>query len=991
MGKLGEILTDEAQRQEFVKSPFPEQVTFLRRDNPDFARLPLDKQIKALREINRIEERVRPARELVAPAAARTAERLQAIKLEERRGPLPIERQEAKRQLEQFQRIVTIPAPIVGGFLEFLAKPLAATAALKRRADAVRQAFDTIFPGDPKSRSVFKNMLSFMAKEVPKEYLALNIETITSIAGLMSMAVPGAAKPAIAAFAKAAKLVKVGKRKSATRALRVGVAQGVKALGQLAAGVGEVATGIQPFRAVRALPTVAEVAVLPAVRAGARAVAVGVTRGVAAAREVATGVPAARTVAAVERGLVPRGAELPEEVIAAGFRGREIAEGGVRQAAQFVKDVEARQVNIFERVSAGELIDNGIVKQQPVISRLVAGGDEGAKLAVEIAKTNNKLASELMRKGFPRQIFERFRGRYVGAPYLADSVPTANLRELTLGVDEMLQEGVQSLKRSRPFVTRPQAAQRFLRRKNAVPKGTDVVPRQVRTIIQENNLKGFAELQNGILAQPGLVSNVAGPGLRRISPEAAVVSRLRGKFVPERVADELLSFQRDVNFMSSPGAIKKVISLYKETLTVDNPLTWMGNILGNTMIASVNRVGSPLTRPAFFAETARQFVKGSPDFDRATVAGVFASGQTARTVEGELVRDIMKTAAAEAKGSDLGLLFNLGASYRKLRPFAPQQLLRRFYQSQDDFFRFLGFRELTKRGIPDPQAAVQARTMFGDLNRTPRVVRSVSSSPLLVMPFVSWQYAILPQLAQSFIKNPMAAVRWKHGLNAWNKVTALAMGEDPSVVDRYNEFRALAQPPGAERQFTLNHPMLLLPLRDAHGQQLGIDLTSFNPYGSALTGGQLALGPVLSTLFSAVTGREIIQEKVGGTIGKDQLAIEIARRANIPPRTVRQIFKAGLLKSAKWENGRPANRAAEILTKTFRTFEIAPSPISGPALSAEEELSRAFGPRLVRLDVPRAAQRAAFETRRRKLEIEEAAKKAPERLVIRELEQGVEQ
>jgi hypothetical protein len=611
-----------------------------------------------------------------------------------------------------------------------------------------------------------------------------------------------------------------------------------------------------------------------------------------------------------------RGIDLTPSLQRASFEAMSEIDRAAREAYEYIQKTSAKNLTDAQYERAADLVDRGILvrrlKMKPALDT-----PEVVKLARSVALDGKKAADRMVASGIPRAAVDKFYERYLPVVYLADEVP--------------LQPARLTPRASRASVG-TEASGRLAERGKGAPGRTPIGDIRVRGAVmraQEGYLAAFAGFQQKV-AQAGHVANKRLPGYVPLeAEEMSLIPALRGRYVPYADAVELHRFAQDAKWLADPSAFQGLLSTYKEMLTVWNPPTHTGNLIGNTLIADAHRVFPAWSFPAYASVALRELAKGGPEVLKADRAGLFGPSSLARGKVRTFIADAMAEVASKSRTpaqmalSGAAAIQKVGLARRAGRTM--REWANEIYHGEDDLFRWLSWKALKRQGLDDRAAAMTAREWFGDPSKVPVLTRRIARNPLMVQPFISWQHAVMPSLMKAAVENPYAFARWGALLDLWNARRAESLGMNPDDLDRLKEFRAMAQPPGIARWWAQNMPMILSPFPPtASGDIQTHDITSFMPWGAAISGRLLTLGAPLTALYEATTGRSLIGHEVGPNIPSDQMPQEVARIFQWGSPAARESIKAALLSQATVVNGVP-NWATRSLLALFRDFEVVPA------------------------------------------------------------------
>ena len=817
-----------------------------------------------------------------------------------------------------------------GKALQVAGTSLVGRDALHRVGNAVRSIPKVATGAEPTAEdtpmSILRKNFLNMTEDAVKEFIALNIESLTSPAALASLGLGAAASAGVRAGVTkalsgevvAGAQALVGAAKGATP---LGVAGGAaKEIGSLLTGVptrtpgtlGGAVIGATAERVTEGVAKIADKIIMPAkgtwwtLKVGAPEL-----RALGAARSLDVPLEAASVRTIARELLAPAGSTLTPELQAARFRMLTNTEKGLVEATEFGQRVARSGLNSGERAAAGALVESGglapftskpgmsipeIRARESAVHMVDMASPEVRKVAEETAAKMDSLREGMEKAGYPPQIFERLQGEYLGRYYTGEAIPVGGTKAVLGKTDKG------PMKITGPEASRMKERGDFTpAEREAMGEITDVGYRAMKTIAHERYLAAYGQFQSEIAKTPGMVSDVAKPGFVKIADESSrsAIPALRGRYVSWDVARELKYFDDAAQEMAHPRFGRAVMSAWKEIVTADNPGVHIGNVLANFMIADMRRLGSPLTAPLFYASTAKALIANGDDVKEAVALGLFSEGMQHRTaLRAELAGAIagaaqdstsaftvtMKAVPAIMKGGGFRAMVTKGRT-----------AMQNLYRAEDDIFRFLAYKDGILRGMTKEQAVQSARRMFVDYSLTPTALRRLGTHPLSPTPFVSWQYGITPQIAKAVAENPMAMVRWGHALDAFNAASAIQIGEDAGFVQRYKDLKAQQASNSTERFGSKNGIVLLLPLRSATGEPMVMDITRYNPLGYVLSGRYVSGNPLMTGLIEMATGVKMYGLSPAGKVGQGEVLSEMVRLTGLPANVVQQAAKAGFL------------------------------------------------------------------------------------------------
>jgi hypothetical protein len=223
---------------------------------------------------------------------------------------------------------------------------------------------------------------------------------------------------------------------------------------------------------------------------------------------------------------------------------------------------------------------------------------------------------------------------------------------------------------------------------------------------------------------------------------------------------------------------------WKQSKTGMNPATHMGNIMSNIQMFDKFNGNVADMIPA-----SKSLWKKDQLYKDALDDGVFGGGVLAHEMN-RGKREILDAYSDAARKFTLGdkgdktvdrLIESIppvALKFAKASKKWTWDLMLNAYQLEDHVFRLALYKKLRAGyeagGVADAgiRAAKEARESFVDYNRTSPLLEILREGPL---PFIAYQYGIVPKLAETAAKRPWKVAKWGLIWHAWNK-----MGEDMS-------------------------------------------------------------------------------------------------------------------------------------------------------------------------------------------------------------------
>jgi hypothetical protein len=269
--------------------------------------------------------------------------------------------------------------------------------------------------------------------------------------------------------------------------------------------------------------------------------------------------------------------------------------------------------------------------------------------------------------------------------------------------------------------------------------------------------------------------------------------KLGGMWVPPEVLDHLSAFdqtqQNELLKMYLKG-----LSLWKEGKTVLNPVSHANNVLSNLTMAHF--AGISYWDIGKYAAAMRDLIKKTPMVEEALDAGLF--GGTFN--QAELLDQMPPQLKALAGMSESRLKRGVDTTWNALSWFIRKPAASA-YQAEDQFFRYLIYRDARLRGLDVEDAIDYSQNYiftYDDLPKTARGLRDFA------LPFFAYTYKVVPPLVNTALEKPWryaapAAALYTVNALMYAMAASLGGGEDEdwwTVIRRYvtdPEFRDKAR------------------------------------------------------------------------------------------------------------------------------------------------------------------------------------------------------
>jgi predicted transcriptional regulator len=260
--------------------------------------------------------------------------------------------------------------------------------------------------------------------------------------------------------------------------------------------------------------------------------------------------------------------------------------------------------------------------------------------------------------------------------------------------------------------------------------------------------------------------------------------KLAGKWVPNEILDQLVAFdttmQNDLTKIYLKG-----LSMWKEGKTVLNPVAHANNILSN--LTTAHFAGVSYWDGHKYVGAISDLVKGNAMVDEAKEAGLF--GGTFNRAElmdamPEPLRALAQMSESKAKKS-VDMIWNAMSLFLR-KP------LGKAYSAEDDFFRYLVYRDARNKGLEPDDAVDYALKYMFSYDDMPKGARFLRDMPL-GLPFFSYTYKIVPALANTALEHPFryaapAVAIYTANAIMYSIAASLGGGEDEewwTVIQRY--------------------------------------------------------------------------------------------------------------------------------------------------------------------------------------------------------------
>jgi hypothetical protein len=429
------------------------------------------------------------------------------------------------------------------------------------------------------------------------------------------------------------------------------------------------------------------------------------------------------------------------------------------------------------------------------------------------------------------------------------------------------------------------------------PKQADIMRREADKMDQLANAKN-AEIS-------GQEKAMEAAGYERI-PENSIYGMLAGVPVKKGIYNDIVGIfnpvpKKGVSIIqriagdehSTLNAATKAWKMGKVAL---NPPSMARNIVSNMFAMHMFAGISPLKMPELVMRAIKERNEGSTDWNNAIDYGLkgttFASQELKQTYDAMLAYN-------KANGGNTGLFGNFALARIMAKNLA--QKGANFYGEIESTFKFATYLDGIDKGMKPSAAMDRANDALFDYSRVDPNIRALRNAPIVGMPFITYNYKVLPKMFEVMRNNPeriLPYVAFAAGL------PAIAMAQLNMNSDELDSMRKTLSD-----QVKNKGSLYFLPFRDSEGHVQYVDLGPYLPwsnltdpfYEAYQNAKEGDIGNIGKQVVSAVTpSTPVAAALVALTTGLDPLT----GRPIMDPRDTAQA-KAASLVSWMWNQATP--------------------------------------------------------------------------------------
>jgi predicted transcriptional regulator len=302
--------------------------------------------------------------------------------------------------------------------------------------------------------------------------------------------------------------------------------------------------------------------------------------------------------------------------------------------------------------------------------------------------------------------------------------------------------------------------------------------------LYENLASGYGSKRE----QPGYVQV---PATKVEDTMVPMYGKLSGMWVPKEVLDQLSTFDQSMQNELTKMYLKG-LSMWKEGKTVLNPVAHANNVLSNLTMAHFAGVSYWDTHK--YVGAIADLVQGKDMVQEASDAGLF--GGTFNRAE--LMKVLPEELKAMAQMTESVVGRNVDRLWNALSLFL-RKPMGAAYDAEDQFFRYLIYRDARNRGLDVDDAVDYAQKYIFTYDDLPKAARVIRDMPV-GLPFFSYTFKAIPALANTALEHPFryaapAVALYTANALMYAMAASLGGGEDEdwwTVIRRYmtdEEFR----------------------------------------------------------------------------------------------------------------------------------------------------------------------------------------------------------
>lgn len=437
--------------------------------------------------------------------------------------------------------------------------------------------------------------------------------------------------------------------------------------------------------------------------------------------------------------------------------------------------------------------------------------EELDRVGESISKLNPKLLSE--------ETFQANKGTYFPRLYTDYEFPEEQIVEQVFG------------KRAVSIPKEP-FKKRILTEAESLAKGTRIeeagfpaLKRLTQLNIAESRQKFFSEVAK-------LASEEARPGLIQFSDDKAL-GDLAGKFLSVAEYNAIAKIRHIPT--QTEQIYNKGLMLWKTFKTAYNLATISRNNITNYFILNpLGGVGPH--RLDIYARTANEIYTKGPLYQLARKEGLEISTQQAAELTQQATRFYR-----ENKGV-------ISQFFGKIGDF--HNMVKNFYGSQDKFFKLANFiKGVTEDGMTPFDSLRRANFYMVDYSEVPQTIEWLRKSPVGI-PFISFTYGVSKPLAKTLLENPQK-------LGIYFKILNGVQQMNPERETQQQRQAELDVSPDWIQEGTF----LRLPFKDKFARGQYVDLQYILPFNIIESKSILPSNPILNTVASILTNKDIFTGK----------------------------------------------------------------------------------------------------------------------------------